>query len=173
MTLLVTGGSLGARHINLVIARSLPALLERAQLIHIAGRAEEPSLARERERLPGWLRDRYALHAYTDEMALAMAAADLAVTRAGASTLGELPAAGLPAIVIPGEFSDQRDNASYLERHGAAITLSGDEVEHLPGEILRLLENDAVRERMALAMRELDRPDAAEQLARMLEGLAA
>ena len=173
MTLLVTGGSLGARHINLVIARSLPALLERAQLIHIAGRAEEPSLARERERLPGWLRERYALHAYTDEMAMAMAAADLAVTRAGASTLGELPAAGLPAIVIPGEFSDQRDNASYLERHGAAITLSGDEVEHLPGEILRLLENDAVRERMALAMRELDRPDAAEQLARMLEGLAA
>ncbi|MYA20152.1 MAG: UDP-N-acetylglucosamine--N-acetylmuramyl-(pentapeptide) pyrophosphoryl-undecaprenol N-acetylglucosamine transferase [Chloroflexi bacterium] len=173
MTLLVTGGSLGAHHINLVIARSLRTLLEQAQIIHIAGRTEETWLVRERERLPGWLRDRYALRAYTEEMALAMAAADLAVTRAGASTLGELPAAGLPAIVIPGEFSDQHENASYLERHGAALTLSGDDVEHLPAEILRLIDNDAARERMALAMRELDRPDAAEQLAQMLEGLAA
>ena len=173
LTLLVTGGSLGAHHINLVIARSLQLLLERAQIIHIAGRTEEAWLARERKRLPTWLQERYALHAYTEEMALAMAAADLAVTRAGASTLGELPAAGLPAIVIPGEFSDQRDNANYLERHGAALTLSGDNVEDLPNEILRLIENDAARERMALAMRELDRPDAAEQLARMLEGLAA
>lgn len=172
-TLLVTGGSLGAHHINLVIARSLDALLEETQIIHIAGRAEAEWLAAERERLPAALRERYALRAYTDEMALAMAASDLAVTRAGASTLGELPAAGLPAIVIPGEFSDQHDNASYLERHGAALTLSGDQVERLPGEILRLIENDGARERMALAMRELDRPDAAAQLATMLEGLAA
>ena len=172
-TLLVTGGSLGAHHINHAIARSLRELLERTQIIHIAGRSEETWLARERERLPAWLQARYALHAYTDEMALAMAAADLAVTRAGASVLGELPAAGLPAIVIPGAFSDQHQNASYLERHGAALTLSGDAVGDLPAEILRLIENDAARERMAQAMRELDRPDAAEQLARMLEGLAA
>ncbi len=172
-TLLVTGGSLGAHHINLVIAGSLRALLERMQIIHVAGRSEEPWLARERERLPGWLQERYALRAYTDQMALAMAAADLAVTRAGASTLGELPAAGLPAIVIPGEFSDQLDNARYLETRGAALTLAGDDVEQLPNEILRLAGNDAARERMALAMRELDRPDAAERLAQLLEGLAA
>ena len=173
MTLLVTGGSLGAHHINLVIARNLRTLLEQAQIIHIAGHSEETWLAHERERLPTWLQERYALRAYTDEMALAMAAADLAVTRAGASVLGELPAAGLPAIVIPGAFSDQHENASYLERHGAALTLSGANVEDLPAEILRLVENDASRERMAQAMRELDRPDAAEQLAQMLEGLAA
>ena len=173
MTLLVTGGSLGAHHINLVIARSLRTLLEQAQIIHIAGHSEETWLAHERERLPAWLQERYALRAYTDEMALAMAAADLAVTRAGASVLGELPAAGLPAIVIPGAFSDQHENASYLERHGAALTLSGANVEDLSAEILRLVENDASRERMAQAMRELDRPEAAEQLAQMLEGLAA
>ena len=172
-TLLVTGGSLGAHHINLVVARGLRELLERAQLIHVAGREEEAWLARERERLPAWQQQRYALRAYTDEMAWAMAAADLAVTRAGASVLGELPVSGLPAIVIPADFSDQRDNADYLERHGASVTLAGADVDRLTGEILRLLEDGEERGRMAAAMRELARPDAAERLAELLEGLAA
>src|SRR5690606_32855766 len=101
-TLLIAGGSLGAHQINRVIADSLRTLLERTQIIHIAGRDEEFWLTRERDRLPAWQQDRYHLHAYTEEMAYAMVAADLAVTRAGASTLGELPVTGLPAIVIPG-----------------------------------------------------------------------
>lgn len=172
-TLLVTGGSLGAHHINLMVARGLRELLERAQIIHIAGREEEAWLARERERLPTWQQERYALRAYTDEMAWAMAAADLAVTRAGASVLGELPVAGLPAIVIPADFSDQRDNAAYLERHGASATLNGSEVDHLADEILRLLDNALERKHMAEAMRALARPDAATQLAELLERLAA
>ena len=102
-----------------------------------------------------------------------MAAADLAVTRAGASVLGELPVAGLPAIVIPADFSDQRDNAAYLERHGASATLNGSEVDHLADEILRLLDNPLERKHMAEAMRALARPDAATQLAELLERLAA
>ena len=172
-TLLVTGGSLGAHHINLVVARALRELLERAQIIHIAGREEAQWLAHERERLPQWQQQRYALHPYTDEMAWAMAAADLAVTRAGASVLGELPAAQLPAIVIPADFSDQRNNAEYLVRHGAAVALSGNEIDRLDTEIPRLLDDDEERGQMASAMRELARPDAASRLAEMLEELAA
>jgi UDP-N-acetylglucosamine--N-acetylmuramyl-(pentapeptide) pyrophosphoryl-undecaprenol N-acetylglucosamine transferase len=172
-TLLVTGGSQGAHHINLVIVGALRRLLEQTQIIHIAGRDEEAWLARERERLPDWQRDRYQLRAYTEEMAWAMAASDLAVTRAGASALGELPAAGLPAIVIPGDFSDQRDNADFLVRHGAALALPSAEIERLEDEVARLIEDDETRGAMAEAMGRLARPDAASKLAAMLVELAA
>ena len=172
-TLLVTGGSLGAHQINLVVASALRRLLERAQLIHVAGAEEEAWLARERDKLPDWQRERYHLYAYTDEMAWAMAASDLAVTRAGASVLGELPMVGLPAIVIPGDFSDQRINAAYLADHGAAIALGSENVGDLDHVALRLLDDPPARAEMSRAMRTLAKPDAAARLASMLRELAA
>ena len=172
-TVLIAGGSLGAHTINLSVAESLRALLDRAQLIHVCGRDEEHWLARERERLPEWLRSRYHLLAYTDEMAYAMAASDLAVTRAGASTLGELPMAGLPAVVIPGGFSDQHYNADYLSERGAAITLPHAETERLGALVLELLGDTGRRAAMAAAMRALARPDATARLADLLREVAA
>jgi UDP-N-acetylglucosamine--N-acetylmuramyl-(pentapeptide) pyrophosphoryl-undecaprenol N-acetylglucosamine transferase len=171
--LLVTGGSLGARAINQAIARALPRLLERAQVLHVCGRTEEPSLTEARARLPEVQRDRYHLQAYTEDMAWAMAASDLAVTRAGASTLGELPIAGLPAIVIPGGFSDQQLNAAYLEERGAAVALSPDALEQLEATTLRLLDDAETRGRMAEAMRRLAQPEAAARLANLMEEMAA
>ncbi|MBX7112322.1 MAG: UDP-N-acetylglucosamine--N-acetylmuramyl-(pentapeptide) pyrophosphoryl-undecaprenol N-acetylglucosamine transferase [Dehalococcoidia bacterium] len=172
-TVLVTGGSLGARAINQAVAQSLPRLLARAQVLHVCGRHEEAALRAERERLPAQLCDRYHLLAYTDEMAWAMAASDLAVARAGASTLGELPMAGLPAVVIPGGFSDQQLNARYLEARGAAVTLGNDQLDRLEGIVLGLLEDEGKRARMAAAMRGLAHPEAASQLADLLEAMAA
>jgi UDP-N-acetylglucosamine--N-acetylmuramyl-(pentapeptide) pyrophosphoryl-undecaprenol N-acetylglucosamine transferase len=171
-TVLVSGGSLGAHHINRVIVGALRRFLDRAQLIHICGRGEEAWLTRERERLPEWQQQRYRLLAYTDEMAWAMAAADLAVTRAGASVLGELPVAGLPAIVIPLELSDQRMNADYLVHQGAAVALSPRQLDELPQTALQLLEDETRRASMAESMRALARPDAAERLAAMLREMA-
>lgn len=170
-TLLVTGGSLGAQQINAAISRALPTLLARAQVLHIAGRDDGAALAR--DSLDASLRARYHPHAYTEEMALAMAAADLAVTRAGASTLGELPMAGLPSIVVPGSFSDQQRNAEYLANQGAAVVVHGDELDRIEHEVLRLLDDDATRLRMAESMRRLARPDAAAQLANLLREIAA
>ena len=172
-TLLVAGGSLGAHQINLAVAASLRTLLEQAQIIHISGVEEEHWLRRERERLPEWMRARYHLHAYTEEMAYAMRAADLAVTRAGASTLGELPVTGLPAIVIPGAFSDQHLNADYLAREGAAITLPTFRLDELEPLIVSLLGDGPRREAMATAMRRLAQPDAAQRLATLLREVAA
>jgi UDP-N-acetylglucosamine--N-acetylmuramyl-(pentapeptide) pyrophosphoryl-undecaprenol N-acetylglucosamine transferase len=97
-----------------------------------------------------------------------MAASDLAVTRAGASTLGELPAMSLPAIVIPGGFSDQHDNANYLAERGAAITLAGSEIDRLEDEVVALLDDDARRREMAEAMHALGQPDAAARIASLL-----
>lgn len=172
-TVLITGGSLGAHHINLVVARSLRRLLDRAQLIHVCGPTEEPWLRRERERLPEWQQERYQLLGYTDQMAGAMAVADVAVTRAGASVLGELPVSGLPAIVIPAGFSDQRANARFLETRGAALSLDPARLDDLEAMILHLLDDDGARAEMAEAMRRLARPQAAEELAKMLRELAA
>ena len=172
LTLLVAGGSLGAHQINRVIADELRSLLDHAQLLHICGAEEEAWLQRERERLPDWQRDRYRVVAYTDEMAWAMAAADLAITRAGASVLGELPMAGLPAIVIPGEFSDQHLNARYLVQQRAAVALSPHQLDELAATALRLLEDEPRRAAMAEAMRSLARPHAAERLATMLREMA-
>ncbi len=165
-TLLVMGGSLGAHAINLVIHDALEDLLAGAQVVHITGADEEHWLVRARDALPTpELRARYHPLAYTDQIALAMAAADLAVARAGASTLGELPVSGLPAVVIPGPFSDQRDNAAYLEDRGAAMTVPGDALDDLAPLVLELLGDAARREAMAEAMRALARPDATQRIA--------
>ena len=172
-TVLVTGGSLGARRINGAVAAALPRLLERAQVLHISGREDASWLTDERERLPEGQRGRYHLLPYTDEMAWAMAAADLAVTRAGASTLGELPVARLPAIVIPGGFSDQHVNARYLADRGAAVVVGDDALERIEPEVLRLIADEDTRRRMAEAMRGLARPDAAARLATLMEEIAA
>ena len=172
-TVLIAGGSLGAHQINLAVSEVLRDLLERAQVIHISGVDEEVWLQREREKLPDWLRERYHLHAYTEEMAYAMRAADLAVTRAGASTLGELPVTGLPAIVIPGSFSDQHLNAAYLAREGGALMLETARLDELGGLIGTLLDDADRREAMAAAMRGLARPDAAQHLANLLREVAA
>jgi len=167
-TLLISGGSLGAHQINIVVRDALPRLLERMQIIHISGRDEYAWLERERKQLPAWQQERYRLHAYTEEMADAMAAADLAVMRAGASTLGELPMLGLPAILIPGGFSDQSENAAYLTDRGGAMTLAGGEIDGLADLVIDLLDNDVGRAEMALAMRALGRTDAAASIASIL-----
>lgn len=168
-TLLIMGGSLGAHAINLVVHDALEALLGEAQVVHITGPDEEHWLARARDALPTpELRSRYHPLAYTSQIALAMAAADLAVVRAGASTLGELPVSGLPAIVIPGAFSDQQDNAAYLEAHGAALTVSGDQLDDLGGLALELLRDEPRRRGMAEAMRTLARPDATQRIAALM-----
>ncbi|MDA1003542.1 MAG: UDP-N-acetylglucosamine--N-acetylmuramyl-(pentapeptide) pyrophosphoryl-undecaprenol N-acetylglucosamine transferase [Chloroflexi bacterium] len=171
-TLLITGGSQGAHQINLVINGALRRLLDRVQIIHICGANEEQWLTRERERLPDWQRERYHLHAYTEEMAWAMAAADLAITRGGASIFGELPATGLPAIVIPLAAADQHLNAAYLAELGAAIALDAGEIGRLESLILELLDDDLRLEVMATVMRGLARPNAASKIAALVREVA-
>jgi UDP-N-acetylglucosamine--N-acetylmuramyl-(pentapeptide) pyrophosphoryl-undecaprenol N-acetylglucosamine transferase len=167
-TLLIAGGSLGAHQINLQVSEALPRLLPRLQIIHVSGRDEFDWLDRERNRLPDWQKERYHLHAYTEEMAYAMAAADLAVMRAGASTLGELPAMGLPAILIPGGFSDQSLNASYLEERGAAVVLTSATIDRLTDDVEGLLDDGERRDAMSEAMRAVSQPDAASRIANLL-----
>jgi len=114
-------------------------------------------------------------------MAAAFGAAALAICRSGASTLAELPAAGLPAVLVPYPYVHQDENADYLVRRGAAVKV-GDAAMLGPGlpadgplftQVIRLLDNKYERQHMAEQSRALARPDAARHLAEALLGLAA
>lgn len=179
--LLVSGASQGAHRLNAAVAEQLDGLLELCHVMHLTGRADEAELRARRDALPEAKRERYHVFGYLDDppraragMAEAMAAADLAVMRAGASTLGELPAAGLPAVLVPGVYEgwDQGPNARYLEEQGAAVVLENDKLERLTGVVRELLSDPEGRGAMGEAARRLAQPEAARRLARMVHEAA-
>ncbi len=170
-TLLVSGASSGASRLNHAVSSWATGFLGIGQLIHVCGVADEPWLRAGVELLPEALRSRYHLYAYLhDEMPLAMAAADMAVMRAGASVLGELPATRLPAILVPGEYEgwDQTPNARYLEENDAAVMLMQNNLDQLQDTVTYLINNETRLTNMRAALAKLARPDAAENLARVL-----
>lgn len=176
--LLVTAGSLGARKINEAIAASLPRLLERAVVLHVTGAADEAWANERRTGLTPDEQARYIVRGYLDDMPAAMVAADLVVSRSGASSLGELPAAGAPSILVPGEYEgwSQAPNAEYLQAEGAAVMLRNAELGRLGDIVIALLADDARLATMRDAAHSLARPNAARDLARVLidaSGVAA
>jgi len=174
--LLVMGGSRGARSINQALDGVLEQVLELAHVVHVSGELDWPWVAERRAALPAALKARYHAFPYLhEEMGCALAAADLALCRAGASTLGELPFFGLPAVLVPypHAWRYQRVNADWLVGRGAAVRLDD---EQLPGELLptlrRLLKDRGRLSDMRERMRALARPDAATRLAAELCALA-
>lgn len=171
-TLFVFGGSRGARSINRSLIAVLPQLLSSAQVIHISGTLDWAEVEANAERLPESSRAYYRPFPYLhEEMAYAYRAADLILARAGASALGEFPAFGLPAILVPYPYAwrYQKVNADYLADRGAAVRLNDEDLgERLLPVVLELLENEEKRRQMAWAARQLDVPDSAGKLAHML-----
>ena len=176
-TLLVFGGSRGARSINTALMGILKELLIDIQVIHISGELDWETVAGNAAGLPAEMRVRYRPFSYLhDRMGQALAAADLVVSRAGAATLGEYPAFGLPAVLVPypHAWRYQKVNADYMAAAGAAIRLDDqDMVTQLLPTIQRLLNDRAVLEQMQAASRALDRPRAAQRVANLLVDLAA
>lgn len=180
-TVLVFGGSRGARSINQALLAQLPDLLPHCQVLHISGTldaaAVQAGAAELADRLGEALASRYHTYDYLhgSEMALALAAADLAVSRAGASTLGEFPLFALPAILVPypHAWHYQKTNADYLAARGAAIRLDDEMLnERLAPTIIQLLLDGDARRAMAAAAAASRRPNAAARIARMLLDLA-
>ena len=175
-TLFVSGGSQGGRSINQAVAEQLPRLLEVCQVVHVSGRADHAWLAGTRERLPDARRSAYHLYDYLhEEMPWAMAAADLAVMRSGASTLGELTAVGLPAILVPYPYAGghQRANARYLADLGGAVVLEEEGITNLFERVRELLSDRPRLDSMAAALRGAARPEAARDIARLVLEAAA
>jgi UDP-N-acetylglucosamine--N-acetylmuramyl-(pentapeptide) pyrophosphoryl-undecaprenol N-acetylglucosamine transferase len=130
-TLLVTGGSLGARRINRTVVDSAEALTGAGwQVLHITGtRAEvtDPAVGG------------YHMVAYCDRMDLALSVADAAVSRAGAATVSELCALGIPAVYVPYPVGngEQRFNAADVVQAGGGILV--DDAEFLPDWVVTTL----------------------------------
>jgi UDP-N-acetylglucosamine--N-acetylmuramyl-(pentapeptide) pyrophosphoryl-undecaprenol N-acetylglucosamine transferase len=174
-TVLVFGGSKGARSINRAITACLHELLQDTQIIHITGQLDWPDIKGISKKLPPELRSRYHAYQYLhNEMGAALSAADLVVSRAGASILGEFPLYGLPAILVPypHAWRYQEVNANYLETRGAALVLQDYDLEvHLLSTIRKLIHDHEMRNEMSQAMSSLATPQAAESIANALLGL--
>ena len=175
-TLLVFGGSKGAHSINEAMLEHLPALLARVQIVHISGELDWPMVTARRNSLTATQAERYHDYPYLhEEMGAALAAADLVVSRAGASTLGEFPLFGLPAILVPypHAWRYQKVNADYLAQRGAAVVLEDNRLKgDLYTTICTLMDNPGKMDAMQKSMRELARPQAAQAIAAQLAELA-
>lgn len=137
--LLVTGGSQGARHLNQVVVNSLPELLKYCQVLQISGQklySETQSLAEQvlaGAQVAPELRARYRVVPYiSDEMPLALQAAELVICRSGASTLSELAVLGKPSLLVPLPpaigSSPQEINAETFAHEGAAEVVRNDDL---------------------------------------------
>jgi UDP-N-acetylglucosamine--N-acetylmuramyl-(pentapeptide) pyrophosphoryl-undecaprenol N-acetylglucosamine transferase len=164
--LLVAGALAGARTLNEWAVETYGTA--GPPVLHLSGERDFESLR------PRVRRADYRLLASTTEFGAALSACDLAVARAG-SSVWELAAAGLPAVLVPYPYATadhQTKNARYFERGGGALVVREDDLSRAPELIQSLLEHPQRLRRMSEAMRALARPDAADEIAEELIALA-
>lgn len=175
--LLIFGGSQAVRRFNAAVADALPRLVERVTVIHVTGDDGYAAALAGREALPEPGRWRYRPYPFLrDSMLAALAAADLVVGRAGSSTLAEVTAMGLPAVVVPYPHAagHQKANARALVEAGAARVIDDEDFDaEALLEAARLLEDPAAHVAMSAAARSLGRPGAAEAVADLVMAAAS
>jgi UDP-N-acetylglucosamine--N-acetylmuramyl-(pentapeptide) pyrophosphoryl-undecaprenol N-acetylglucosamine transferase len=170
-TVLVIGGSRGAHSLNVAgadVAARLAAT-GAAQFVLLTGEHDYEAV---RTALVD-MADRVKVLRYLDDVHMAYAVADLAVARAGASTVFELAAWGVPAVFVPYPYAaddHQARNAAPLEENGGAVVIADRDLDaqRLSAVIADLLEDDERRSRMAAAMTAWARPDAARAAAALI-----
>ncbi|HEX6258429.1 MAG TPA: UDP-N-acetylglucosamine--N-acetylmuramyl-(pentapeptide) pyrophosphoryl-undecaprenol N-acetylglucosamine transferase [Candidatus Saccharimonadales bacterium] len=166
--IVVTGGGLGARRINNAVAAIADRLLAAASVLHISGAGQYDAL---RQRIPKHAQ--YRLESFVSEgMADIFGAADVVITRAGASSLQELAASAAPTILVPNPLltgGHQLKNAAVYERAKAAIVMDEEamakDADVLLKAITSLLEESKAREAIGAALHKFARPNAAKEVA--------
>lgn len=174
-TLLVAGGSKGARSINTALMNILPELLQEMQVIHLTGHLDWETIDEKARDLTSTQSLRYQAFPFLHEIGAAFAAANLVVSRAGASILGEYPLFGLPAILVPYPYAwrYQKVNAAYLVERGAAEIIPDEDLDQqLLHGIRTLVANQSKLARMSDAMAKLATPNAAKNIANLLYEMA-
>ena len=164
---LVFGGSLGARVLNDLALDAWAA--DGPAVIHLCGERDYPGLEGR------VARPDYLLQPFMDEIGVAYGAADVALARAGGS-VWELAAAGLPAVLVPGEFATgkhQEKNARWFAHAGGAVIVPEAEAARAPRVVEELLDDADRCAAMGASMRAFAKPDAAREIADELVSLAA
>ncbi len=171
--LLVSGATSDGEGLNEIASRVWPDFSTQHpewQLLHITGKRDEAAIARGYE-TAGIRRDSWRVHSYTHEMWHAIAAADVVIARAGASTIAELTTLGKPSILMPlpaDAEQDQPANARLLLERGGAMRVEGTSVSRSAEQVRAALEQltqRPLRETMAEAARKLARPSATDRIA--------
>lgn len=169
-TILVTGGSLGAVSLNRVMAATGAELVGAgAQVLHLTGAGKDAEVR------TGAPAEHYHVIEYLDRMHLAYAAADLVVCRAGAGTVSELTALGLPAVYVPlpiGNGEQRRNAAPVVEAGGGLLVEDRDLTPRWVQQHVAPLDDDALAT-MATAAASVGITDGAARLADLVEGVLA
>lgn len=179
--LYVFGGSTGAKALHQALVPRLKSLLSRPDLmvLYVTGRANFDWVAAglQEQGIELEITGKIMVKPYLYEAADALAAADLALVRAGAMTMAELAVRGLPAVIIPfphAIYDHQEWNARLPEERGAAVVLRESELtpDSLEQTLAGLLDQPGRLAEMAARMKPLGRPGAAESIAREILALA-
>lgn len=176
--LLVFGGSRGAKHLNEAIAAMKDALLaqDNLHIVHVTGSRDFDYIA-EKLNLDDEEATRWHLKAYESKMGLALAACDVTVCRAGATSLAELAALSKPALLVPyphARGGHQELNAAFYVEVGAATMIKDDEIDtsRFSDELLNLVSNSGLRAKMEAAANSLGAKNACERLAEIVERIS-
>lgn len=181
-TLLVFGGSQGAQRINTAAVESAGRWRspQRLQILHAAGRRDHAAVVQawEAAATAGGEQPLVRCLDFIDRMELAYAAADAVVCRSGASTLAELTVLGLPSVLVPyphATADHQTANARSVAEAGGAVVVGDGEFDaaRLVAEAEPLLLDEQRRSAMAAAARSFGRPDAADEVARLVVAAVA
>lgn len=178
-TLLIFGGSRGARRINHAVVEAYPLFrnFHDLQIVHATGMIdfENVSYAIKNIEKP---QDKliYKCFPYLDKINLAYAVADLALCRAGATTIAEITARGIPALLIPYPYATddhQRKNAKILEKYGAARAIPDEDLngKTLFEQVTKLIFDQKSLSSMRENSRNLGKPQASRELANLILNL--
>jgi UDP-N-acetylglucosamine--N-acetylmuramyl-(pentapeptide) pyrophosphoryl-undecaprenol N-acetylglucosamine transferase len=162
---LVTGGSLGARSINQTIEASRPVLAAAGiQVLHIVGGSSEYEEASEAQ---------YRRIRYVDQMELAIAASDFAVSRAGAATVSEFSAVGLPALYIPYPVGngEQKHNLQDVLTVGGAVSISDEQFtpDYVRSTLIPMLSDSKRLQAMSAAAKQAGVLDGTERFMALID----
>ncbi|MDY5159179.1 UDP-N-acetylglucosamine--N-acetylmuramyl-(pentapeptide) pyrophosphoryl-undecaprenol N-acetylglucosamine transferase, partial [Actinotignum timonense] len=167
-TLVVTGGSLGAAHLNDVMTAAAPRCAAAGvQVLHLTGRGKAAAAQRTAATIP-----RYHVLDYLEEMELAYAVADTVVCRAGAGTVAEVSALGIPAVFVPlpiGNGEQARNAADVVAAGGALLIPNSQFTADSVSTVLGIVTDASTRTRMAQASRAICPADGAARLADLIE----
>ena len=171
----ITGGSQGAERINQIVAGALEEIAKESYVIHQAGEETLEETQNAVKDLPAEILDKYSLEGFIDDMSTVMGAADVVISRVGATTVAELAILAKPAILIPNPklvYGHQLKNAEAIKKVDAAIVLDETQAMNdsskLSNAATELLKSEKKRIELAANLHKLAKPNAVKEIADLI-----